>query len=428
MSQGREVLKLINALIAKSRCSIDRQGCNVTVPTRTSITRMNVGCPTGPASVHLDFVRAIAAIGVLLNHRRDCLFVDYPQLSHHTPFLAAFYLFSQMGHQWVVVFFALSGYLVGGSVLRQIGNDRWSWGNYMLARLTRLYTVLIPALLIGGALDSAGLHLFGTLGIYGGHTGTHEITGGIAARLSLSILLGNYLFLQAIRVPVLGSNGPLWSLSYEFWYYVAFPLVLCAFWPKLKMAKRIISALGALAVLLFVGKTVALLGLIWLMGVMVHLLPAVSPASRTRSRMLLFAIVSLTVATLVLGKLWHSLTSDFILGAVVAALIYLVQTCSKINPMQTYARLARHGARSSYTLYLVHVPAVVFVTAWIGEPRWQPDSPHLLFALEILGGVIIYSQIVYFLTERNTDPIRNWLKLRLPKNHPGERTQATARL
>jgi peptidoglycan/LPS O-acetylase OafA/YrhL len=41
--------------------------------------------------------------------------------------------------------------------------------------------------------------------------------------LGPEVLLGNLVFLQAILVPTWGSNGPLWSLAFEFWFYIWFP-------------------------------------------------------------------------------------------------------------------------------------------------------------------------------------------------------------
>lgn len=79
----------------------------------------------------------------------------YPQVPHHNPLLAAVYLASGLGQQWVIVFFVLSGYLVGGSVLRSMALDRWSWRGYLLNRMTRLYTVRVPALVLGAVLDLA---------------------------------------------------------------------------------------------------------------------------------------------------------------------------------------------------------------------------------------------------------------------------------
>lgn len=41
--------------------------------------------------------------------------------------------------------------------------------------------------------------------------------------LAPAVLLGNLLFLQTKITQEFGSNGPLWSLFSEFWYYVLVP-------------------------------------------------------------------------------------------------------------------------------------------------------------------------------------------------------------
>src|SRR5271170_6252601 len=160
----------------------------------------HLASPHGAASVHLDALRGIAAVSVCLSHLRDFFFQDYPKLAHHNSLLATTYLATGLGHQWVIVFFVLSGYLVGGSVLRAVALDHWSWRSYLLKRLTRLYAVLIPALVLGGILDVAGIRVFGTAGIYGGHNDTHELVFPVTSHLSLPILAGNYTFLQGIYV------------------------------------------------------------------------------------------------------------------------------------------------------------------------------------------------------------------------------------
>jgi peptidoglycan/LPS O-acetylase OafA/YrhL len=86
-------------------------------------------------------------------------------------------------------------------------------------------------------------------------------------------MIGNYAFLQGIYVPTFGSNGPLWSLANEFWYYIAFPFLVCALWPRLSAAQRLLNVLLLIAILAFVHPQIALMGLIWLMGVAIHYLP-----------------------------------------------------------------------------------------------------------------------------------------------------------
>ena len=157
--------------------------------------------PSGNASVHLDALRGFAAFSVFLSHWRDAFFADYADLGHHNPLLAAAYLISGLGHEWVIVFFVLSGYLVGGSVLRSVGAGRWSWLGYVTARLTRLYVVLLPALLLGGALDWAGMRWLGAEALYGGHSGMWSLSFDVYSTSNWSALAGNLFFLQTIHLP-----------------------------------------------------------------------------------------------------------------------------------------------------------------------------------------------------------------------------------
>jgi hypothetical protein len=90
--------------------------------------------------------------------------------------------------------------------------------------LTRLYIVLIPAVLLGVVLDHLGYRLFGAGSIYYSPTGLDLVpTHDLAQRLLPSVIAGNLMFLQGLCVPIVGTNVALWSLSNEFWYYMIFP-------------------------------------------------------------------------------------------------------------------------------------------------------------------------------------------------------------
>src|SRR5579862_2744966 len=345
--------------------------------------------PHGAASVHLDALRGIAAVGVCLSHLRDFLFQDYPKLPHHNPLLAATYLATGLGHQWVIVFFVLSGYLVGGSVLRSFALDRWSWRSYLLNRMTRLYTVLIPALVLGGILDVAGIHLFGEGGIYGGHIGTHELVVAVHTRLSIPVMLGNYVFLQGIFVPPFGSNGPLWSLANEFWYYLAFPLLALALWRRVSIPARLLNFALCVAVVVFMRPSIALLGLIWLMGVAIHYLPHLPAENVLVRRGLMAAAVVVCFGALAWARQSRNPVADYVLGLVVTGLIWVVLSCA-LTPMPKAYNWTSHAlSRSSYTLYLVHVPALVFIAAWVGEARWIPNAHTVGEACAIFAVVLL---------------------------------------
>lgn len=169
--------------------------------------------------------------------------VDFGQIKSPTIFDRMFYLTTGLGHQAVMVFFVLSGYLVGGSVLTAYQSGRWSWMNYTLRRMSRLWMVLLPALVLTLVLDSVGRHFF-PLGYEGKFQAICNSVPTLAKpdNLQATTFLGNALFLQNIEVPILGTNGPLWSLANEFWYYMFFPL-LCGVWFMRSWAGRFLFAL-----------------------------------------------------------------------------------------------------------------------------------------------------------------------------------------
>ena len=374
--------------------------------------------PKGSPSVHLDALRGFAAFSVLLNHWRDAFFVDYPHLAHHNPLTAVAYLVAGLGHQWVIVFFVLSGYLVGGSVLRSVIAGRWSWRSYLLARLTRLYIVLLPALLLGGAIDWAGMHLAGPNAVYSGHSGMHALTVNVHSTLTWPALAANTMFLQTIalpgmegrQAPAFGSNGPLWSLSNEFWYYIAFPLLVLLLVKRRTLLMRVLCGLGLLAWGWFVGADIALLGIPWLMGVLITCLPPF-PAHRTWSRGLAIAsALALLGGGLVIGKMIESIFSDLVLGLAVTLLIWVTLHCATAPLPSVYVRVAHRSARSSYTLYLVHLPMLIFLKAFLHLPRSLPSWHVIVVNVALLAGTLLYAQLVYEIFEKNTDKVRTWIK------------------
>jgi len=305
------------------------------------------------------------------------------------------YAATGLGHQVVIVFFVLRGYLVGGSVLRSMGLDFWSWKGYLLNRLTRLYTVLVPALVLGGLLDVMGIHLFGSAGIYGSRTGTHDLAFVVHSRLSFPILAGNYAFLQGIFVPTFGSNGPLWSLSNEFWYYIVFPFLACALWPRLSKPQRLLNGVLLVAVVLFMRPSIASLGLTWLMGVAIHYVPYLPTENVFFKRLMMIAAVLVCGGTLAWCKQTRNHIADYVLGIAVTLLIYVVLNCSRTPQPKPYQWTSHVLSRSSYTLYLVHVPFLVLIAACITQTRWTPTPAHVLEGCGIFAAVMMYAQLVW---------------------------------
>src|SRR5258708_5818586 len=114
--------------------------------------------------VHLDMLRGLAALGVVVGHARGFIVVQYAGAPSDALGAQLFYFATSLGHQCVLAFFALSGYLVGGGALRNIRVGDWCLSQYMLRRLVRLWMVLVPALLLTWILDVGGQIVVGSAG------------------------------------------------------------------------------------------------------------------------------------------------------------------------------------------------------------------------------------------------------------------------
>ncbi len=379
--------------------------------TNHSMTKSAISFQDTTASALLDLVRAAAALLVCLSHWRSLLFVDYARVASHRGLLAPFYVFTGAGHQSVVIFFVLSGYLVGGSVLRLYQQQRWSWKLYFTHRLVRLWIVLAPALLAGLVLDRIGIATHAAPLLYTGQAGNSVLSFDVASSLTPAAFAGNLVFLQTIVVHTFGSNGPLWSLANEFWYYMLFPLALLSIrakgWPH-----RTTYAVIFLLCALLVGRSILLLFPVWLMGVMLARLPRLQ-----LSRPVLTIGVALYAATFFFLAKTHLVTgvaSDTLLGGATFLLLWALLGVQSAAGSPAWVRASRFTAGFSYSLYLVHLPLIVLITALsVHDTRWQPTPAHLASALAIFAVALLYAVGFAALTEFRTASVRGAVEARL---------------
>lgn len=288
---------------------------------------------------------------------------------------------SVLGHVAVVAFFVLSGFLVGTSALEEPG-----WRRYAAARASRILTVYWPALALGTALDLVGMRLL-RAPIYFGASSVGWLSH---VTVTPSVALVNAAFLQSLRGPVLGTNAPLWTLAYEVWFYVAFPFVSTLLTGRWR--SRLV-AVGALAVVaLVVGRYVVASLSIWLLGVVV----ACARRRTLRDASLYFGVAVVVALAAVADPVFsRALVRDLALGAAFALAIAFLATRVRA-PSESYERSARALADVSYSLYLVHVPALVLMIA--AGLRWTAAPLAMLYALG-----------VWFVFERRTPAVRRWL-------------------
>ena len=357
----------------------------------------------------LDLLRGLAALLVLAAHWRNYFFVNFHEVGLHRGLLLVPYILTAAGHEAVIIFFVLSGFLIGGTIRRSLELGQWNWASYLTNRLVRLWLVLLPGLLLTLLWDKIGVTLEASRPVYVGDPANH-ILGSIARADVATVFVGNLLFVQEVLVPAFGSNGPLWSLANEFWYYVLFPLGLLAILPVMSNRTRIIMA--ALFTLLGVWLRTTLLPLfpVWLLGAVLLNLPRPHLSNSLRW----LAAATYVPIVFVCARLYDTLgiVSDYILAGGTAALIWTLLSASRPAPAAAVqVRLSRGLARFSYTLYVVHFPFLTLIAALlVGDRRWQPTPPHIAAALGILAVTLAYAYGMASLTEVRTDPVRRWLE------------------
>jgi peptidoglycan/LPS O-acetylase OafA/YrhL len=366
--------------------------------------------------VHLDFLRGIAALTVCINHLTNFLFVPLKSIKDPSVVDKAFCFLTQFGHQAVLLFFVLSGYLVGGSVIKSFQLQRWSWRDYLLRRMTRLWVVLIPALLLTLFWDSMGKHLnpAGYQGDFYQIYGSGPETGAPVS-LGGNTFLGNLFFLQTIFVPVYGSNSPLWSIANEFWYYLLFPLLISVFLIR-GVTRKVVSMLLAVAILFFLPRSIISQGFAWVLGAAVFYLQQKRWAIRCFSRPLfLFGSIILAGMILVISRMGKlGFFFDPVLGL---SFVPLVAACSvRAGSHGIYTKLSAAVSEFSYTLYLVHFPLMAFLFFIFMPGRQLTVNSHgfALFGAALMM-VMLYSVVIWFCFERNTDRLRKLIEEKLIK-------------
>lgn len=84
----------------------------------------------------LDLIRFVAAFLVVFNHSRNDFFLMYSDLpsNQQGPLSFIFYTLGKLGHESVIVFFVVSGFLVGGIGFERLRNRRFQYRVYAIDR------------------------------------------------------------------------------------------------------------------------------------------------------------------------------------------------------------------------------------------------------------------------------------------------------
>lgn len=319
----------------------------------------------------VDMARWLAALTVMVGHLRNPMFIGWGELpaADRTWWVKLWFFATGYHAEAVLVFFVLSGYLVGGLSAARGAQGKWHPGGYAIDRISRLFIAFLPALLLTVVLDYAGAHYFGGTGLY---DGTHPMVvqkmhGTILQdRLTWPIFIGNAAMLQYYFVPELGSNDPLWTLSTEFWFYVLFGLMLTA-WLARRPAVRWGCAVVALAASALLGSEFVLYLGMWLIGFLASQLPRPPlshPLIATGAMLAWLAAIRLQDAYLD-AHLGYKFVAHYVLAALFGWIILSMRD-RRIPWLTRAAPFNKAMADFSYSVYLIHFPVIWFALAFLG--------------------------------------------------------------
>jgi peptidoglycan/LPS O-acetylase OafA/YrhL len=163
------------------------------------------------------------------------------------------------------------------------------------------------------------------------------------------------------------------------------------------------------------GKNIVIYFPIWLFGTAVCLLPQMPFLRRTHpvaatllALAFLCCIVAGTHSEGFKNLVNHSVVvTDFVIALSFAVVLYVMLHNQSPGGRGAYPHLARFLAGCSYTLYVVHMPLLVFLRATLVEDvPWSPDPIHILIATVIAIGCVLFAHVVARFTEARTDYVR----------------------
>ncbi|MDO6579747.1 acyltransferase [Photobacterium sp. 2_MG-2023] len=296
-------------------------------------------------SVGLDIIRFSSAQLVIWGH-----LLNYYFGYHNSPasLLGNGKLFIQ--NLGVVVFFILSGYLIGHSVLRQHKkNAEHPFLEYFIDRFSRIYVTLVPCLLLIVSIDYANISLSDSYAYLNSYDLFH--------------FLGSFLMLQDFPYEIFdgvtsfGSARPLWTLAVEWWLYLAIGWCILCFPSEKESGALYFVVLSFFLIVPFYniyggrGNGIGLLFIFSAFSLWCKYNIRIFKLTNLHLFLILLVFIALTINRFVKVGYFY----DF-LGMVLILIDFLVtiSILSNLNIFNNQYPLLKLLAGSSYALYITH--------------------------------------------------------------------------
>ncbi len=326
-------------------------------------------------SLYLDIVRFAAALTVFIEHLREHTKIGFAAFWDAHPFwYSHWFPFSQTA---VTVFFVLSGYVIA----HVLATRERTPVDYAASRLARLYSVVLPALLLTIVCNYLIELRYPT-------AFQAFQSGATLSYLGAAVFVNGSWLWPDIELP----NTPFWTLSLEAFYYASIAILVFA-----RGRGRILSIL---VVILILGPTMVLLAPTWLLGYFAYHVSRRWP-TEARSAIPLW-LVSLSLIPLCSFIEFHFRehltflrTPDQAIGAILAA--YAAATCFAVNVLAfnamsdrvepflaPIAAVIRWLGSMTFALYLFHQPLLSLFTVY-----HVPDRSSAAQLVLLVGGTFL---------------------------------------
>jgi peptidoglycan/LPS O-acetylase OafA/YrhL len=355
-------------------------------------------------------------------------------------FLDSIFFGGMLGGLGVFTFFAISGFLISYSVYQKTADRQYSFRHYFVDRFSRIYSGLIPALILSLVIAGA---IYATNPLYFSHlleaesplnlqtfTATISMTdmvpSGLANATSTAVL--GIPFPQSMISPF-GFNSVLWSLMVEWWIYMFFgwvtlgAVMLLRHQPVAGWFKPLFYAVTAflsLAILVLAWQYSAFI-LVWFLGAAAML--AVSNTTIQRKligRAATWVLAALFVASVAgvgyeayrIYMVTHE-SFSLLFGLLISAAVLLGVLIINGGAYPWLSKILRHKriagwsasmAAFSYTLFLIHYPIMLFLNGL----NLEVDRMLLFIPILLLLNEVAF--IVALFTEKKHHGLSAWIK------------------
>lgn len=366
------------------------------------------GTPTPPDkfselfSQQLESLRGISALIVLFSHCFQAFIAPFDQTIYS--------IIRLLGQSAVMVFFVLSGFLIGHSIQKNRQHfGQFNVGFYIRQRCKRILPPFIFAIVFTIGLYFLAPFFFAS--------GTHffEASFGIMIRYEYQITwldtLGSALFLNGFLTPTINANPPLWSLSYEVWFYV-----LAGFFPVLLSRLRPVPIIGftlLVGVLSWLNSQFLIYFLVWLFAFALSFRSIQTQLFSSLHPMKWFFMLSALGLAVFDFYQFHWLyeaknytTENFTLFNLCTGLALGCWLIQLQQGLQHYPPLWAKSADFSYTLYVTHFPLLLFMMGCFPQSLLYGLSGALLSLMVSMCSLILCAWILakYLEPKRHIKP------------------------